>query len=245
MMIRSRVAFGTLVVGALILSHQSTIHSALRTPQSAMTTAPWRVLFDGKSLDAWRGYKTATVPDGWRIADGILTKDGHAGDLITRDEFADFELELEWRIGHAGNSGIFYRGIEDPDFTGKPNDDRIYTTGPEYQLLDDIAAADNKTRLTCAAAAYGLYPSPAGHLKPVGDWNAARIVANGAHVEHWLNGDKVVEYELWSADWEAKVSSTKFKAWPKFGRAKSGHIGLQGDHEGTLAFRNIRIRALR
>ena len=245
MMIRSRVAFGTLVVGALILNHQSTIHSALRNPQSAMTTAPWRVLFDGTSLDAWRGYKAATVPDGWRIADGILTKDGHAGDLITRDEFADFELELEWRIGHAGNSGIFYRGIEDPDFTGKPNDDRIYTTGPEYQLLDDIAAADNKTRLTCAAAAYGLYPSPAGHLKPVGDWNAARIVANGAHVEHWLNGDKVVEYELWSADWEAKVSSTKFKAWPKFGRAKSGHIGLQGDHEGTLAFRNIRIRALR
>jgi hypothetical protein len=185
------------------------------------------------------------VPDGWRIADGTLAKDGHAGDLITKDQFGDFELELEWRIGRAGNGGIFYRGIEDPDYQGRPNDDRIYTTGPEYQLLDDLEAADNKTRLTCAAAAYGLYPSPEGHLKAVGEWNTARIVARGAHVEHWLNGAKVVQYELWSPDWEAKVASTKFKAWPKFGRAKVGHIGLQGDHEGALAFRNIRIRELR
>jgi hypothetical protein len=206
---------------------------------------PWRSLFDGKSLDAWRGYKSVAVPDGWRIADGALTKDGHVGDLISKDQFGDFELELEWRIGRAGNSGIFYRGIEDADFSGKPNDDRIYTTGPEYQLLDDAEAADNKTRLTCAAAAYGLYPSPPGHLKAIGEWNLARIVAKGPHVEHWLNGVKAVEYELWSSDWEAKVASTKFKAWPKFGRARVGHIGLQGDHEGMLAFRNIRIRELK
>ena len=116
---------------------------------------------------------------------------------------------------------------------------------PSTSCSTTAEAADNKTRLTCAAAAYGLYPSPAGHLKPVGDWNVARIVAKGPHVEHWLNGFKLVEYELWSPDWEAKVASTKFKAWPKFGRAKVGHIGLQGDHEGTLAFRNIRIRELR
>ena len=111
-------------------------------------------------------------------------------------------------------------------------------------MSNDIKAADNKTRLTCAAAAYGLYPSPAGHLKPVGQWNKTRIIAKGPHVEHWLNDVKVVEYELWSPDWEAKVQAAKFKDWPKFGRAKRGHIGLQGDHEGPLAFRNIRIRAL-
>jgi hypothetical protein len=241
MQTRNRLVLATLSIALLSLAHQSRIAGA----ESMAKRAEWKTLFDGKSLDAWRGYKMATVPDGWKIADGTLTKDGHAGDLITKDQFGDFELELEWRIGRAGNSGIFYRGIEDADYTGKPNDDRIYTTGPEYQLLDDDEAADNKTRLTCAAAAYGLYPSPPGHLKPVGDWNAARIVAKGAHVEHWLNGVKVVEYELWSPDWEAKVASTKFKAWPKFGRAKSGHIGLQGDHEGMLAFRNIRIRALK
>ena len=209
------------------------------------TPSAWRTLFDGKSLSAFRGYKTEGVPEGWKIENGTLAKDGHVGDLITKDEFGDFELELEGKIGKAGNSGIFYRGIEDPDFTGKPNDDRIYTTGPEYQLLDDIDATDNKTRETCAGSNYGLYPSPVGHLKPVGEWNTTRIIAKGAHVEHWLNDFKVVEYELWSPDWEAKVAATKFKAWPKFGRAKRGHIGLQGDHPGMLAFRNIRIRELR
>jgi hypothetical protein len=241
------IAGSALAVAALATNPQSIVaESAIRSPQTAPKATPaWRSLFDGKSIDAWRGYKTTSVPDGWKVVDRTLTKDGHAGDLITKDQFGDFELELEWKIGRAGNSGIFYRGIEDPDYTGRPNDDRIYTTGPEYQLLDDKEAADNKTRLTCAAAAYGLYPSPEGHLNPVGDWNHARIVAKGAHVEHWLNGFKMVEYELWSPDWEAKVASTKFKAWPKFGRAKIGHIGLQGDHEGALAFRNIRIREIK
>ena len=220
---------------------------ALMIPSTGSTieaAGAWKTLFDGTSLDAWRGYKSQTMPAGWRIEAGALVKDDRVPDIITKDQYGDFELELEWKIGEAGNSGIFYRGIEDPDYTGAPNNDRIYTTGPEYQLLDDIKAQDNKTRLTCAAAAYGLYPSPAGHLKPVGQWNKTRIVAKGAHVEHWLNDVKVVEYELWSPDWEAKVQAAKFKDWPKFGRAKRGHIGLQGDHEGPLAFRNIRIREL-
>ena len=185
------------------------------------------------------------MPAGWRIEKEALVKDDPVPDIITRDQFGDFELELEWKIGEAGNSGIFYRGIEDADYTGEPGGDRIYTTGPEYQLLDDIKARDNKTRLTCAAAGYGLYPSPEGHLKSVGQWNKTRIIAKGAHIEHWLNDVKVVEYELWSPDWEAKVKATKFNAWPKFGRAKRGHIGLQGDHEGPLGFRNIRVRELK
>jgi len=196
----------------------------------------WRVLFDGKTLDAWRGYKTDKVPSGWRIADGSLVKDASVGDIVSKDEFGDFELELDWKIGEAGNSGIFYRGTEEYD--------HVYWSAPEYQLLDDIKAADNKTRLTCAGAAYALYPSPEGHLKPVGEWNRTRIVAKGPHVEHWLNGVKLLEYELWSPDWEAKVKSSKFAAYPNFGRAKKGHIALQGDHTGTLAFRNIRVREI-
>ena len=216
--------------------------AATPAPQTA---APWRALFDGTSLKDWKGYKSDTVPAGWKIENDTLAKDGRVGDLMTRDEFGDFELELEWRIGQAGNSGIFYRGIEDPDYRGPSDGDRIYTTGPEYQLLDDVDAEDNKTRFTCAGANYGLYASEPGHLSPVGAWNTTRIVARRAHVEHWLNGVNVVEYELWSPDWEAKVQATKFRAWPKFGRAPRGHIGLQGDHAGTLAFRNIRIRDLR
>src|SRR5262252_2712386 len=204
--------------------------------QAQQSKTTWRVLFDGTSLDAWRGYKTDKVPSGWHIADGSLAKDGSVGDIVSKDEFGDFELELEWKIGEAGNSGIFYRGTEEYD--------HIYWSAPEYQLLDDIKATDNKTRFTCSGAAYALYPSPSGHLKPVGEWNRTRIIAKGAHVEHWLNGVKLLEYELWSPDWEAKVKSSKFAMYPNFGRAKKGHIGLQGDHNGALAFRNIRVREI-
>jgi hypothetical protein len=198
---------------------------------------PWRTLFDGSSLDAWRGYQGKPIPTGWHIAGNTLAKDVPVADIVTKDEFGDFELELEWKIGEAGNSGIFYRGTEEYN--------HIYWSGTEYQLLDDIKAEDNKTRLTCAGAAYGIYPSPEGHLKPVGEWNSTRIIAKGTHVEHWLNGVKLLEYEFGSADWLARVKGSKFNAWPNYGLAKSGHIGLQGDHTGTLAFRNIRIRDLK
>jgi hypothetical protein len=197
----------------------------------------WRVLFDGTSLKDWKGYKTDAVPAGWKIENGTLAKDSPVADIVSRDEFGDFELELDWKIGDAGNSGIFYRGTEEYD--------HIYWSAPEYQLLDDIKGADNKTRLTCAGAAYALYPSPAGHLKAVGDWNTTRIIARGPRVEHWLNGVKLLEYELGSPDWQAKVKASKFNDYPNYGRAARGRIALQGDHAGTLAFRNIKIRELR
>jgi Domain of Unknown Function (DUF1080) len=196
----------------------------------------WRALFDGTSTSAWRGFKSDAMPAGWRVADGVLSKDGAVPDIISRDQFGDFELELDWRIGEAGNSGLFYRGTEEYN--------RVYWSAPEYQLLDDEKAADNKTRLTCAGAAYALYPSPAGHLKPVGQWNHTRILARGPHVEHWLNGVKLLEFEQGSPDWNAQVLASKFKDWPNFGKSLRGHLAIQGDHAGALAFRNIRIRAL-
>ena len=214
---------------------QSAVQSAIPNPQSKMNS--WRVLFDGTSLDGWRGYKSDKVPPGWKIVDRTLAKDGRVEDIVSKDEFGDFELEMDWKIGEAGNSGIFYRGTEEYE--------HIYWSAPEYQLLDDVKASDNKTRLTCAGAAYAIYPSPPGYLKPVGEWNTARIVARGPHVEHWLNGFKLLEYELGSPDWEAKVKASKFVEWPHYGRAPRGHIAMQGDHEGALAFRNIRIRELR
>jgi hypothetical protein len=224
---------------AILLLANMSASCALRGANSLSSgdrAAGWRLLFDGRSLENWRGYKTDAVPAGWRVANGTLTKDAPVADIVSKEQFADFELELEWRIGGAGNSGIFYRGTEEYD--------HIYWSAPEYQLLDDIKGADNKSRLTCAGAAYALYPSPAGHLKAVGKWNRARIVARGAHVEHWLNGVKLVEYELWSPDWEAKVKASKFNDWPNFGLSKRGYLAFQGDHEGSLAFRNIRIREL-
>jgi hypothetical protein len=215
---------------------QGAMTSAGGAPQpSAAATgqAAWRSLNDPS---AWRGYKSDAIPSAWTFANGVLTKTRPVEDIVSRDEFGNFELELEWKIGVAGNSGIFYRGTEEYD--------HIYWSAPEYQLLDNIKASDNKTPLTRAAAVYGLYPAPDGHVKPVGEWNQARIVARGNHVEHWLNGFLMEQYELLSPDWEAKVKASKFKDWPNYGRAKRGHIALQGDHNGELAFRNIRIREL-
>jgi hypothetical protein len=212
-------------------------HAAPVSGGAKPAAGPWRILFDGSSLDAWRGYQGAPIPGGWHVAGNTLAKDVPVADIVTKDEFGDFELELDWKIGEAGNSGIFYRGSEEYE--------HIYWSGPEYQLLDDIKAADGKARITSAGAAYGIYPSPEGHLKPLGEWNSTRIIAKGSHVEHWLNGFKLLEYEFGSPDWLSRVKGSKFSAWPRYGLAKSGHIGLQGDHLGTLAFRSIRIRELK
>ena len=162
--------------------------------------AGWKLLFDGKTTAGWRGYKQTAMPNGWRVEAGTLTKPDATEDILTTEQFGDFELALDWRIGTGGNSGIFYRGSEEFE--------RVYWSAPEYQLLDDANARDGRNRLTSAASAYGLYAAPAGILKPAGEWNTTRIIAKGAHVEHWLNGQKVVQYELWSPDWEAKVAAS-------------------------------------
>ena len=203
----------------------------------AARQSEWRSLFDGKSLNGWRGYQMHRPPTGWSASDGVLSKRSPTEDLISDDVFGDFELELEWKIGPGGNAGIFYRGTEEYN--------HIYWSATEYQLLDDAAAPDGKDRLTSAGAAYALYPSPAGIVKAAGQWNATRIICRGPHVEHWLNGKKLVEYEMWSADWEAKMKASKFVDYKNYARAKAGHIGFQGDHDGELAFRNIRIRELK
>ena len=195
----------------------------------------WRPLID-PTMSAWRGYKDQAMPAEWKVENGVLSKVKSTNDIVTRDQFENFELEWEWKIHEGGNAGVFYRGTEEFQ--------KIYFTAPEYQLLDDANAPDGKSRLTSAAANYALYPAPAGVVKPADQWNSSRIVARGARVEHWLNGQKVVEYEAGSPDWEAKVKASKFATWPKYGRITKGHIGIQGDHAGELAIRNMRIRTL-
>lgn len=202
-----------------------------------MPDTNWRSLIEESSAPAWRGYKMDSLPKGWTVSNGVLSKKTSVEDIITRDQFGDFELTLDWMLSPGGNAGIFYRGTEGYD--------KIYWSAPEYQLLDDAKHADGKDRLTSAAAAYGLYPSPAGIVKPGGQWNTTRILVRGNHVEHWLNGQKMVEYELGSPDWTAKVKASKFVEYPNYGKAARGYIGIQGDHDGALSIRNARIRELR
>ena len=203
---------------------------------SRADSAGWRNLSAEGALAAWRGYKSDRVPGGWSQRNGMLVKTGVAEDIVTRDQFGDFELTFDWNLAPGGNAGVFYRATEEYD--------RVYWSGPEYQLLDEGRHRDG-SRLTAAAAAYAIYPSPAGVARPAGQWNSARIVVRGSRVEHWLNGQKVVEYELGSPDWESKVKASKFSEYPNYGRARRGHIGIQGDHEGTLEIRDMRIRELR
>jgi hypothetical protein len=214
-----------------VIDEGITVHGQLALP-----TTGWRSLFDGKTLGSWRAYGSQNPPRGWTVVDGTITKQRGAEDLISRDQFANFVLELEWKIGEGGNSGIFYRGTEEYD--------HIYWSAPEYQLLDNAKAADNVSALTRAGADYALYPAPDGHDHPAGEWNKTLIIVRGNHVEHWLNDFKLLEYELGSADWMAKVAASKFKDWPHYGTASRGYIGIQGDHPGLLAIRNIRIQEL-
>jgi hypothetical protein len=199
------------------------------------TADGWRLLFDGQTTDGWRGYGRSDMPDGWQVVDGALTRVAPAGDIITEDTFRDFELALEWSVEPGGNSGIFHRAIE--------GDGPIYMFAPEMQILDDEAHPDGGSRLTAAGADYGLYPAPAGVVRPAGEWNAVRIRVEGNQVTYWLNDQRIVDYELHSPDWEARVAASKFAEWPDFGRAPEGHIGLQ-DHGDRVAFRSIRILEL-
>lgn len=207
------------------------------TLTQAQRDSGWTLLFDGKSLDQWRGYKNDAAPVGWRVDSGAIIKDSSAEDIVTRDTFDNFELVMDWQLTQGGNAGIFYRGNEQYE--------HVYWTAPEYQLLDDANAPDGASRLTSAGADYGLYPSPAGHLNPLGEWNTARIVVNGDSVQHWLNGTLLFSYVLGSDDWKAKVKASKFAEWPDYGKLPSGVIAVQGDHNGRLMLRNVKIRRLK
>lgn len=206
-------------------------------PASSYGSAgPWVNLLPGDASQ-WRGYRQPTLPAGWRFdpATGVLERAAGGGDIVTTGQYGDFELELEWRIGLAGNSGVFYRATEETDV--------IYMNAPEMQILDNSGHRDGQNPLTSTGSNYALHAPSEAAAKPVGEWNTVRIIAVGPHVEHWLNGKKVVEYEQGSPEWTALVKASKFDQWPAYGRSMRGHIGLQ-DHGDKVEFRNIRIREL-
>ena len=198
----------------------------------------WKLLFDGTTTRGWRGYKMAAMPaKGWKVEDGLLKKVGgeQGGDIITEEKFNDFELSWEWRISPGGNNGIKYLVTED----------RPSAPGHEYQMIDDTRNSDARIGPQRATASFYdvLPPADDKPLKPAGEWNQSRLRVQGNHVEHWLNGKKVLEYELGSEAVKAAVAKSKFKNAPGFGGKIKGHI-LLTDHHDECWFREIKIREL-
>jgi hypothetical protein len=223
------------------------------TPEEQRTG--WRLLFDGKSFDGWRGLGYDTVPTAhWKIEGGAIRKlaDGQVprlpdgqpaagGDLMTRDTFRDFELTWEWKISRAGNSGVKYNVSEEISMANAPNHAAL---GFEYQMLDDSLHEDNKVPSHRAGALYDLIPPNANKvLNPVGEWNSSRIVFRGNHGEHWLNGRKVVDFDLGTPLMDSLLKASKYRDIKGFGDKRAGHIVLQ-DHVDEVWFRNIKIRRL-
>ncbi len=204
----------------------------------SVSVIKWQPLLGDSPASQWRGFRGADLPAGWQMVDGALTRTSQGGDIITRETYDNFELTLDWKVSAGGNSGIFFHVVEDSTLSA------VYLTGPEMQILDNAGHADGKTPNTSAGSNFALHAPTHDVTKPVGAWNQARLLVNGSHVEHWLNGEKIVEYELWSDDWKRRVQASKFKAWPRYGMARSGHIALQ-DHGDWVAFRNIRIRRIK
>ncbi len=225
-----------IVTAACATSNGSMTEQPVNTLSQAQQAEGWKLLFDGKTTTGWRNYRKQTVGSGWSVVDGILTRSGQdAGDIITDEQYRNFDLVLDWRVAAGGNSGIFYRGTQEGDY--------IWQSAPEMQVLDDERHADGKSPLTSAGSVFALYEAPRGVVKPAGEWNTARVVINGSRVEHWLNGTRLLEYELGSDEWKARAGASKFKSMPLYGKAAEGYIGLQ-DHGDKVEFRNIRIRVL-
>jgi hypothetical protein len=225
------------------------------TEESTATTAPaqadntlteqqkadgWKLLFDGQTTNGWRFYK-GKENDTWEVVDGTLhcklpdSTASKRADLMTVDKYKNFELSFDWKISEKQNSGVMFRVTEEFEVP--------YATGPEFQLIDDANYPGGVKPVNQTGANYDVHATENLKLNPVGQWNNSRIVVNGTHVEHWMNGGKIVEYEINSEDWKKRVAASKWKEFPKYGQAEEGHIDLQ-DHGGEVWFKNIMIKTL-
>lgn len=201
----------------------------------------WMLLFDGTSMEAWRGFQMEAMPDDWTIDNGAMHFTGAddenaSDDIITKETFGSFDLRLEWKISEAGNSGIMFHVQED-------DVEWPWQTGPEMQVLDNDGHPNGENPKTTAGANYALHAPATDATKPVGQWNEARLVVDNNRVTHYLNGTKLLDYTLRSDAWQARVDTTKFHEMPGYGQFDSGHLALQ-DHTDPVWFRDIKIRRL-
>ena len=209
--------------------------------------AGWELLFDGSTLNGWKRYNHDTIGPLWSVQQGVIVCDGRGltegtanigGSLITTRQFGNFELTTEWKLSPGGNSGILYHVVEGAKYK------HDYETGPEFQVMDDTGWKDSLREAQKVGSNYDMFEAPATKkVNPVGEWNTARLVYNNGHVEHWLNGEKVVEFEEGSPDFTKRYKKSKWVDYPDWNKFKTGAIALQ-DHGAAVYYRNIKIKPL-
>jgi hypothetical protein len=228
-------------LGLLLLSMLSVgvlgqvlIFAGESTPPNTLTAQEvkdgWKLLFDGKSLDGWRVYKKKDAGK-WAAMDGLLVSGG--GDLMTKAQFANFEFQTDWKFVKGNNSGIIYRVSEDGG--------ESWNSGPEMQVM--AHSPKDKPGKNGGGSLYDVFAPSSNAVKPISEWNTFKVVVNGKHIEHWVNGVKVVDCDIGSDDWNKAIEKSKWKGSKLFASKAAGHIALQ-DHGGMVTFRNIKIRVL-
>ncbi len=231
-----------------IKTQNTTAAIAVNQLSAAEKAAGWKSLFDGKTTTGWRNFGKETIGSSWVVADdaihlsSIKKEGGHwqakdGGDIITEGEYENFELSIEWKIGPCGNSGIIYNVVESDEY------EYVWQTGPEMQVLDNTCHPDSKIQTHRAGDLYDMIACKYETVKPAGQWNHARLIINNGKTEHWLNGRKLVEFEMFNDQWTEMIANSKFKDMPAFGKSRKGHISLQ-DHGDPVWYRNIKIREL-
>jgi len=221
--------------------------SACQPKQNVLTDAEkaagWELLFDGQTLNGWRDYNGKALTAPWVVEDGTLAALGKGGDgngyIVTEKEYENFELSFDWKISKGGNSGVLYHVVERPQYKVP------YVTGPEFQVIDNEGFQGKLEDWQKACADYAMHVADPAKtkFKPVGEWNNSKIVFDNGHVEHWLNGEKVVEFEAWTDDWFQRKNSGKWETAPEYGLAHKGVFSLQ-DHGDRSWYRNIKVREL-
>lgn len=238
-----------LVMTAIIINGcESTKVTSMSSPNSLTKKEKnngWQLLFDGQTTNGWHGYGKQGIGKVWKVEDGVLhldaavkkTSPGEGGDIVTEEEFDNFDLKLEWKISKNGNSGIIFYVKEDPKYK------ESYFTGPEMQVLDNTRHPDAKIYKHKAGDLYDLIASSKQAEKAVGEWNQVEIIANNGKLDFYLNNEHIVSTTMWDDNWRKMIAASKFKAWPDFGTYKKGRIDLQ-EHGDEVWYRNIKIKRL-
>jgi hypothetical protein len=238
------LCFASGIFYACSTSKGQSANGQLNTLTQKDKSSGWILLFDGKTTNGWHTYNKNFVNNKWKVVDGAITFDPKEkdergnGDLVTNNEYENYEFSTEWRISEGGNSGIIFNVKEDPKFQ------TTYSTGAEMQVLDNIKASDNKKENHLAGLLYDMYGTSAlSKPKPVGEWNEARIIQNKGHLTFYFNGIKTLDIQQGSEEWKNLVANSKFKTWTNFMTSPRGKIAFQ-DHGHEVAFRNVKIRQL-